>query len=98
MDGTTINEPYWSSRGSPNAEDSYEVDLGRPTRFDDVRLYFYRDRTADGLNEPARYRVQYHDGDGWVDVPRQARTPAIPGPTTTTCGSPPSPRSGSGCC
>jgi PKD repeat protein len=78
VDGSTINAPIWSSRGSPNADDAFEVDLGRPTRIDDVRLYFYRDRTADGLNEPARYRIQYHDGDGWVDVPRQARAPRIP--------------------
>lgn len=78
VDGATIDEPFWSSRGSPSAQDTVEVDLGAPARFDDVKLYFYRDRTADGLAEPAAYRVQYHDGSGWVDAPGQSRSPAIP--------------------
>ncbi|MGH8939072.1 MAG: discoidin domain-containing protein, partial [Actinomycetes bacterium] len=78
VDGATINEPFWSSRGSPSGQDSYELDLGSHKRFDDVKLYFYRDRTTDGLAEPATYRIQYHDGSAWVDVPRQARSPAIP--------------------
>jgi hypothetical protein len=78
VDGATINEPFWSSRGSPNARDSFEVDLGAARQFDNVKLYFYRDRTLDGLAEPATYRLQYHDGVTWVDVPNQARDPAIP--------------------
>ena len=48
VDGSTINEPYWSSRGSPNAPTRTRSTSARPTRVDDVRLYFYRDRTADG--------------------------------------------------
>jgi hypothetical protein len=79
VDGSTINEPNWSSRGSPNAEDTYEIDLGAPAkRFDTVKLYFYRDRTGDGLSEPAKYKLQYQNGSRWVDVPRQAKSPAIP--------------------
>jgi hypothetical protein len=78
VNGTTINEPHWSSRGSPNREDTYEIDLGSAKRFDDVKLYFYRDRTIDGVTEPAMYRVQYQDGTRWVDVPEQAKSPAIP--------------------
>jgi hypothetical protein len=84
VDGATINEPYWSSRGSPNGEDWYEVDLGAPKRFDDVKLYFYRDRvsssspSADSLTEPAMYRIQYYNGSAWVDVRAQAKSPAIP--------------------
>ena len=78
VDGTTVSAPIWSSRGSPNAQDSYQVDLGTARPVDDVKLYFYRDRTATGLAEPASYRLQYHDGSTWADVPGQARTPAIP--------------------
>jgi hypothetical protein len=78
VDGATIDRPHWSSAGSPNAEDTYEIDLGSAKRFDDVRLYFYRDRTGGGLTEPAMYRIQYLDGGRWVDVPDQARSPAIP--------------------
>jgi len=43
-----------------------------------VKLYFYRDRTTTGLAEPASYRVQYHNGTTWVDVPSQAKNPAVP--------------------
>jgi hypothetical protein len=78
VDGTTISSPIWSSRGSPNASDTFEVNLGTPQQVDDVKLYFYRDRTTTGLAEPASYRVQYQSGSTWVDVPNQAKTPAIP--------------------
>jgi hypothetical protein len=78
VDGTTVSAPVWSSSGSPNAEDTVEVNLGAPTQVDDVKLYFYRDRTTTGLAEPASYRLQYHNGRTWVDVPGQAKTPAIP--------------------
>ncbi|HEX6351566.1 discoidin domain-containing protein [Actinophytocola sp.] len=78
VNGTTISAPIWSSRGSPNAEDWYEVNLGAARPVDDVKLYFYRDRTTNGLAEPASYRVQYHNGTTWVDVPSQAKTPAVP--------------------
>ncbi len=78
IDGSTIDAPIWSSRGSPNTQDTYQLDFGSPKAFDDVKLYFFRDRTATGLAEPASYRVQYHNGTSWVDVPNQAKTPAIP--------------------
>jgi hypothetical protein len=78
VNGTTISAPIWSSRGSPNASDTFEVNLGTPRAVDDVKLYFYRDRTTNGLAEPASYQVQYLNGTTWVNVPNQAKTPAIP--------------------
>jgi hypothetical protein len=78
VDGTTVSAPIWSSRGSPNASDTFEVDLGTPRQVDDVKLYFYRDRTASGLAEPSTYRLEYHDGTTWVAVPNQAKTPTVP--------------------
>ncbi|WP_216853349.1 Ig-like domain-containing protein [Phytoactinopolyspora halotolerans] len=84
VDGATINLPYWSTRGSSEDQDWYELDFGEPTTFDDVRLYFYRDRVAPGgqggtaLREPSSYQIQYHDGDSWFTVADQAKTPAIP--------------------
>jgi hypothetical protein len=78
VNGTTVSAPIWSSRGSPNAEDTFEVNLGAARQVDDVKLYFYRDRTTTGLAEPSSYRVQYHNGTTWVDVPSQAKTPSIP--------------------
>ncbi|WP_053174766.1 Ig-like domain-containing protein [Nonomuraea sp. SBT364] len=75
-DGFTVNEPYWSAKGSGRAEDWLEADLGGTRKVDLVRLYFANDRKEHG--EPAFYRVQYRDGDAWKDVPRQAKEPAYP--------------------
>ncbi|WP_219468961.1 galactose-binding domain-containing protein [Nonomuraea rhizosphaerae] len=77
-DGFTINEPYWSSRGSGRPQDWLEVDLGAARPVDLVRLYFSNDRRIGGVSEPALYTVQYLDGSAWKDVPRQAREPAYP--------------------
>ncbi|SDD74401.1 Ig-like domain-containing protein [Glycomyces harbinensis] len=78
VDGATWSDPIWSSEGSGNETDWYEVELDQATEVDEVRLYFYRDRSATGLAEPAVYQIQYHDGTGWVTVEDQAKTPAIP--------------------
>lgn len=76
VDGFTINEPYWGSRGSGDARDWYALDFGEPTRVDDVKLYFYTDR--DTYTEPAMYSVQYRNDGEWVDVHRQRKTPTYP--------------------
>jgi hypothetical protein len=78
VDGFTINEPFWGSRGSGNPADWFEVDLGRPTRFDDVKLYFYDDKYQNTYTKPAVYSVQYPQGGQWVDVPMQYKTPTYP--------------------
>jgi len=78
VDGATWSDPIWSAEGSGEAADWYEVDLGKRTKVDEVRLYFYRDRTATGLAEPATYQIQYHDGTDWVTIEDQSKTPAIP--------------------
>ena len=67
--------PIWGDLGSPNAQDWLQVDLGKPTRFDDVKLYFYSNKAfgsgGNTYREPAAYTVQYFDGSSWVDVPGQ---------------------------
>jgi putative cell wall-binding protein len=81
VNGTTINEPFWGTAGSPNAEDSLTIDLGSAQAIDDVRLYFYQSSstaTVAGYSEPQEYRVEYLDGDEWKRVPDQARTPLYP--------------------
>ncbi|MGW6498452.1 galactose-binding domain-containing protein [Nonomuraea angiospora] len=78
VDGFTINEPYWGSKGSGEAQDWLAADLGSAQKVDQVKLYFYNDRKAGGYREPAFYTVQYQDGDTWKDVPGQARKPAHP--------------------
>ena len=79
VDGFTVNEPFWGTRGSGNAEDWYEIDFGNPRGVDDVRLHFYSDKKPGGYAEPALYTVQYQDGGGqWKDVAGPARSPVNP--------------------
>ncbi|MFB4283253.1 Ig-like domain-containing protein [Nonomuraea sp. MTCD27] len=78
VDGFTINEPYWSSKGSGQARDWLEVDLGSAQKVDQAKLYFYNDRKAAGHSEPAFYLVRYLDGETWKDVPGQDKRPLYP--------------------
>ena len=76
--------PIWGDLGSPNAEDWLQVDLGRLTRFDTVKLYFYSNKAfgsgGNTYREPAAYTVQVLRGSTWVDVPDQVRSPGTPAP------------------
>jgi hypothetical protein len=81
VNGTTINEPFWGTAGSPNPSDSIEIDLRGRQKIDDVRVYFYNSSTSatvPGYAPPAQFTVSYDNGHGWRTVPRQARTPAYP--------------------
>ncbi|UNX54461.1 discoidin domain-containing protein [Georgenia sp. TF02-10] len=90
VNGTTINEPFWGTLGSPNAEDSLTIDLGDAQAVDEVRLYFYRTSSSDnpqggrlagtrpGYAAPSMYSVEYHDGSEWRAGPGQAKTPVYP--------------------
>jgi hypothetical protein len=76
----------WGTEGSPNAQDWFEVDLGTPTSFDTVKLYFFNDHNystqqnctstscGNRYREPLRYTVQYHNGTEWVRVPEQHKS------------------------
>jgi NPCBM-associated, NEW3 domain of alpha-galactosidase/F5/8 type C domain/Trehalase len=66
----------WTNYESPNASDSYAVDLGAAIPLDEVRYYSYCD--GGGIQDPAAYQVQYWTGSAWADVPDQTRTPAAP--------------------
>jgi hypothetical protein len=76
--------PIWGDLGSPNAQDWLQVDLGKPTRFSDVKLYFYNNKAfgsgGNTYREPASYTVQYYNGSMWVDIPNQVQNPATPAP------------------
>jgi hypothetical protein len=76
--------PIWGDLGSPNVQDWLEVDLGRPTRFNAVKPYFYSNKEfgsgGNTYRQPSSYVVQYFDGAGWVDVPGQIQSPANPAP------------------
>jgi hypothetical protein len=76
--------PIWGDLGSPNAQDWLEVDLGRPTRFNDVKLYFYSNKAfgsgGNTYRQPSAYTIQYFDGSSWVDVAGPQASPAAPAP------------------
>ncbi len=76
--------PIWGDLGSPNAQDWLEVDLGRPTRFNNVKLYFYNNKTfgsgGNTYRQPSAYTIQYFAGSSWVDVAGQQASPANPAP------------------
>ena len=81
VNGTTINEPFWGTAGSPNAEDSLTVELDGEQSFDDARVYFYdssSSATVAGYREPALYTLEVRQDGEWSPIPLQARTPAYP--------------------
>jgi hypothetical protein len=76
--------PIWGTMGSPNDQDRLEVDLGRPTRFDVAKLYFYDNKQfgtgGNTYRTPSAYSLQYFNGSAWVDVPSQSKNPETPKP------------------
>ncbi|NDO91037.1 hypothetical protein GYH36_16490 [Cellulosimicrobium cellulans] len=80
-DGSTANEPYWGNYGTEGDTGYVELDLGEPTTFDNVKVWFVSDRQAGGYREPLRYSIQVPDGaGGWTSVPDTFKAPKIPGP------------------
>jgi hypothetical protein len=80
--------PIWGDLGSPNAQDWLQVDLGAPTRFDRLNVYFYSNKAfgagGNTYREPSAYTVQYFNGSTWVDVPGQVKSPGAPLPNYNT--------------
>jgi hypothetical protein len=76
--------PIWGDQGSPNAQDWLQIDLGKPVKFNDVKLYFYSNKAfgsgGNTYREPAAYTLQYFDGVSWVDIPGQQFSPQTPAP------------------
>ncbi len=76
LDGSYAASPRWTSWNSHNAQDWYAVDLGAEMVFSRVNLFFYNDNG--GVKPPRDYKVQYWDGDRWVDVEEISRYPVQP--------------------
>jgi hypothetical protein len=66
----------WTSYESPNATDWLEVDLGQEKTVRRVELAIYDDKG--GVQAPARYTVEHHDGKTWREVAHATKTPAKP--------------------
>ncbi|MEC0268969.1 Ig-like domain-containing protein [Paenibacillus anseongense] len=75
----TANPPIWGSRGSTNAQDWLESDLGSPKTFDDIKIYYYNDKPQSFYREPSMYTVQYYDEatSAWVAIPKQYKSPTL---------------------
>ncbi len=56
----------WTTVGSTNAEDWFQVDFGIERPVESVVLYFIED--GDSIGPPAAYAIDVRDGDRWVEV------------------------------
>jgi hypothetical protein len=73
---TRYSRNRWTAYQSPNATDWIEVDFGEPQSMGRVELYLYAD--GRGVAAPRGVRIERWNGNGWDEVPVQARTPAAP--------------------
>ncbi|WP_054860299.1 discoidin domain-containing protein [Gracilibacillus sp. JCM 18860] len=67
--------PIWGgTKGSDNDQEWFEVDFGKSTTFDNVKLYFYSDKHLGNYREPLYYNIQYLNGEEWVNIPYQKKS------------------------
>jgi hypothetical protein len=66
----------WTCEGSPNAQDTVEIDFGTPRAVHTAKLYVLDDPPA--VAPPERFDLEFWDGTTWKSIPAQARTPQRP--------------------
>lgn len=66
----------WTTQGSTNDSDWVEVDFGVNRSIETVKLYFLDDDK--NITVPQRFELEYWDGQKWLAVPEQIRTPEMP--------------------
>jgi hypothetical protein len=66
----------WTSYGSPNATDSYELDFGKAVKVARAVLHIYDDRG--GVQPPSAYTLEGWNGSEWKELAQQVKSPAIP--------------------
>ena len=74
FEATPMNR--WTSYGSPNTTDSYELDFGKPVKTARAVLHIYDDRG--GVQAPSAYSVEGWNGTEWKAMAQQEKAPAIP--------------------
>lgn len=74
FEATPMNR--WTSYGSPNPTDSYEVDFGKPVKVSRAVLHLYDDRG--GVQAPGDYRIEGWNGSDWQAMAQQVKSPATP--------------------
>ncbi len=84
IDGKIVYPPTpmnrWTSYGSPQASDWFEVDFGAPQQVSRAELHIYDDRG--GVQPPAAYTIEYLDGETWKEVANAKRSPEKPAGST----------------
>jgi len=85
IDGVTVSQPFWGNDSSPNETDWLQITFPSEQTFNNVKLFFYNDRdgfgngpTGRGYAEPLKYTIEYLDGENWVPVTNNNKTPIIP--------------------
>ena len=66
----------WTSYGSPNKTDWFEVDFGSPKEVRRAELAIYDDRG--GVQPPESYTLEYFDGQTWKEVADLVTSPKVP--------------------
>ncbi|HEV3079132.1 MAG TPA: discoidin domain-containing protein [Gemmataceae bacterium] len=66
----------WTCEGSPHEIDWCAVDFGGKRTLNTVKLYFLDDGRK--VAPPSSFDLQYWDGNTWITLPGQARTPQRP--------------------
>jgi hypothetical protein len=66
----------WTSYESPNATDWLQIDFGTAKNFTRIELAIYDDHG--GVKAPAKYAVEFWDGNAWRPVTGAKRSPEHP--------------------
>ena len=66
----------WTALGSESSSDWVSIDLGMSRAIDTVKVNLLDD--GEGIVPPKSFDLQYHDGNRWIDVPGQTRSPQAP--------------------
>ncbi len=81
IDGRMWFFPENPNGWSPDPKDKsieswYAVDFGQGRSIGSVELYFFAD--GESYQSPVSYQLQYRTANGWLDIPKQSRTPKQP--------------------
>ena len=66
----------WTCEGSPNDADWCAVEFGIKRRVHTAKLYLLDDAAM--IVPPEKFELEYWDGQAWVAIPQQVRTPEKP--------------------
>lgn len=69
---------YWTSKGSDNATDWFQIAFEKPQKIHKAALYFYDDGKA--LSSPRNYRLMYWDEHMWQYIKAVKKGPVKPLP------------------